>query len=136
MAKEMRGLIAGLVTASLAFPAGASAATDLEYAGPAASIVRGAPLAFVVRTAAAPGTVTVRVAGALQIDASGLLTGPDGTWLDETAAPLGVGVQGWTVPSSSVLRQRPGTYYWQAFRIYCAGSDCSQEGPIVKFHVG
>jgi hypothetical protein len=30
----------------------------------------------------------------------------------------------------------PGTYYWQAFRIFCAGGDCAQEGPIVKFRVG
>jgi hypothetical protein len=30
----------------------------------------------------------------------------------------------------------PGSYYWQAFRIDCAsGSDCHQEGPIVKFRV-
>ena len=30
----------------------------------------------------------------------------------------------------------PGTYYWQAFRIDCpSGSDCRQEGPIVKFRV-
>jgi len=27
----------------------------------------------------------------------------------------------------------PGTYYWQAYRIDCSGSDCKQEGPIVKF---
>jgi hypothetical protein len=31
----------------------------------------------------------------------------------------------------------PGTYYWQAHRISCEGSnDCRQEGPIVKFKVG
>jgi hypothetical protein len=29
----------------------------------------------------------------------------------------------------------PGTYYWQAYRISCTGSDCRQEGPIVKFKV-
>jgi hypothetical protein len=32
----------------------------------------------------------------------------------------------------------PGTYYWQAFRIACEGSDisdCSQEGPITRFKV-
>ena len=33
---------------------------------------------------------------------------------------------------------KPGTYYWQAHRINCGedGSDCQQEGPIVKFKVG
>ena len=33
----------------------------------------------------------------------------------------------------------PGTYYWQAHRIRCEGgstTDCSQEGPVVKFKVG
>jgi hypothetical protein len=32
----------------------------------------------------------------------------------------------------------PGTYYWQAHRIDCAGDtgDCRQEGPVVKFKVG
>jgi hypothetical protein len=30
----------------------------------------------------------------------------------------------------------PGTYYWQAYRIACAGGDCQQEGKIVKFKVG
>jgi hypothetical protein len=30
----------------------------------------------------------------------------------------------------------PGTYYWQAYRIDCSGSDCKQDGPIVKFKVG
>jgi hypothetical protein len=33
---------------------------------------------------------------------------------------------------------RPGTYYWQAYRIECVTgntSDCRQEGPVVKFRV-
>lgn len=29
----------------------------------------------------------------------------------------------------------PGTYYWQAFRIKCAGHDCDQEGSVVRFKV-
>ena len=34
---------------------------------------------------------------------------------------------------------RPGTYYWQAYRIQCENGnidDCLQEGPVVKFKVG
>ena len=33
---------------------------------------------------------------------------------------------------------KPGTYYWQAHRIQCENgtTDCSQEGPVVKFKVG
>jgi hypothetical protein len=30
---------------------------------------------------------------------------------------------------------RPGTYYWQASRIACRGTDCRQEGPVVRFTV-
>jgi hypothetical protein len=30
---------------------------------------------------------------------------------------------------------QPGRYYWQAHRIDCNGSDCLQEGPVVKFRV-
>jgi hypothetical protein len=30
---------------------------------------------------------------------------------------------------------RPGTYYWQASRIACQGTDCRQEGPVVRFTV-
>ena len=30
----------------------------------------------------------------------------------------------------------PGTYYWQAHRIDCSGSDCEKEGPVVRFKVG
>jgi hypothetical protein len=115
MAIGMRLLLAMVVVAGLVLPATASAASELKYIGPAASISRGASLTFAVQTAAAPGTVTVRVAGALETDASGLLTGPDGTWLDHPAARFGDGVLGWTAPSSSVLRRRPGIYYWQAF---------------------
>jgi hypothetical protein len=30
---------------------------------------------------------------------------------------------------------RAGRYYWQAVRIACQGSDCRQEGPVVRFTV-
>jgi hypothetical protein len=31
---------------------------------------------------------------------------------------------------------RPGAYYWQAYRIKCVKSHCRQPGPIVAFKVG
>lgn len=31
--------------------------------------------------------------------------------------------------------QRPGVYYWQAYRIHCNAADCEQEGPVVRFRV-
>ena len=30
---------------------------------------------------------------------------------------------------------KPGVYYWQAFRIACNAQDCEQEGPVVRFRV-
>ena len=36
---------------------------------------------------------------------------------------------------ASYFANRPGTYYWQAVRIACDGSDCRQEGPVTKFTV-
>jgi hypothetical protein len=129
---EMRFVLAALLLGALVAPAGASAQPALRYTTPGASIARGAPLTFAVQTTAAPGTVTVRVAGALQTDADGLLTGADGTWLDEPAAPLASGELGWTVPRSSVLRQRPGTYYWQAF---IPGEPPQLVGPVQKLEV-
>jgi hypothetical protein len=128
----MRFVLAALVLGALAAPAGASAQPTLRYAAPAASIARGAPLTFAVQTTAAPGAVTVRVAGALETGADGLLTGADGTWLDAQAAPLASGLIGWTVPRSSVLRQRPGTYYWQAF---VPGEPPQLVGPVQKLQV-
>jgi hypothetical protein len=129
----MRRVLAALVVAGALLPATASAAAPaLEYARPAASVVRGASLDFAVRTDAAPGTVTIRIAGAPDTDASGLLSGPDGTWLDETATAVGTGLQEWTAPSSSVLRRRPGIYYWQAFIQAPSGTVI---GPVQKLEI-
>jgi hypothetical protein len=114
-----RALLPALV-ALLAQPAAAAAqepafVPPFDYAGPAATISRGAPLTFAVRTPAPAGSVIVRVSGSDETDEYGLLTGDDGTWLDEPATPAGDGLQVWTVPADSVLRQRPGRYYWQAY---------------------
>jgi hypothetical protein len=114
MRSVMRRALASLLFALFALPATASA-QSLEYAAPTASISRGAPLTFAVRTTAPAGSVVVRVSGSDEVDLDGLLTGPDGTWLDETATPAVEGLQVWSVPASSVLRRRPGHYYWQAY---------------------
>jgi hypothetical protein len=110
----MRRLLVLLGVSVLALPSSASA-QSLEYAAPTASISRGAPLTFAVRTDAPAGSVVVRVSGYDETDDAGLLTGPDGTWLDETATPAVDNLQVWTVPAASILRQRPGHYYWQAY---------------------
>ena len=114
----MRPVLASVLVL-LALPATASAQSTLpplDYAAPTASISRGAPLTFAVRTAAPAGSVVVRVSGSDEVDADGLLTGPEGTWLDETATPARpTACRSGRVPANSVLRQRPGHYYWQAY---------------------
>ena len=55
-------LVLAFLVALLVLPAAASAQT-LDYAAPTASISRGAPLTFAVRTDAPAGSVVVRVSG-------------------------------------------------------------------------
>jgi hypothetical protein len=123
----------------LALPVSASAQTalpPLDYASPTASISRGAPLTFAVRTTAPAGAVVVRVSGNDEVGADGLLSGLEGTWLDETAAPAVEGLQTWRVPASSVLRQRPGHYYWQAYLTGEAANGAEEPiGPVEELTV-
>jgi hypothetical protein len=108
----------------------------LDYDGPAARISRGSRLSFTVRTDAPAGSVIVRVAGLDDVDEDGLLTGDGGDWVDETAAPAGEGVQSWTPPASSILRQRPGHYFWQAYLTGAAADDAEEPiGPVRELTV-
>jgi hypothetical protein len=131
----MRRALACLPLALLAFPAAASAQT-LDYAAPTASISRGAPLTFAVRTTAPAGSVVVRVSLDDEVGPDGLLTGPEGTWRDERATPEIEGLQIWRAPDSSVLRQRPGHYYWQAYLSGDAANDAEETiGPVQELVV-
>jgi hypothetical protein len=108
----------------------------LDYDGPAARISRGSRLRFAVRTDAPAGSVVVRVSGSDDTDEDGLLTGDDGEWVDETARPAGEGVQAWTAPASSILRQRPGHYFWQAYLTGAAADDAEEPiGPVRELTV-
>ena len=108
----------------------------LDYDGPAARISRGSRLNFRVLTDAPAGSVVVRVSGSDDTDEDGLLSGDDGEWVDETAAPAGDGVQSWTPPASSILRQRPGHYFWQAYLTGAAADDAEEPiGPIRELTV-
>ncbi len=137
----MRRSLAFIVLTLLALPVTAAAQEPallppLDYAAPTASITRGAPLTFAVRTLAPAGSVVVRVSGSDEVDFNGLLTGPDGTWLDETASPTADGLQIWTVPANSVLRQRPGHYFWQAYLAGEAATGAEEPiGPVQELAV-
>ena len=131
----MRRALACLPFALLAFPSAASA-QSLDYAAPTASISRGAPLTFAVRTTAPAGSVVVRVSLDDEVGPDGLLTGPEGTWLDEPATPAIDGLQIWRVPDASVLRQRPGHYFWQAYLTGEAANGAEEPiGPVQELVV-
>ena len=135
----MRRVLASILVL-LALPATAAAQTPplppLEYAAPIASISPGAPLTFAVRTTAPAGAVVVRVSGNDETDDTGLLTGPDGTWLDETATQATAGLAVWSVPANSVLRRRPGHYYWQAYLTDEAATGAEEPiGPVQELTV-
>jgi len=141
MPPVMRRAFACLLLALLATPAAAEAQAPaplppLAYAAPTASVARGAPLTFAVRTPAPAGSVVVRVSGADDVDLNGLLTGPEGTWVDETVTPTPDGLQIWTVPVTSVLRQRPGHYFWQAYLNGDAATGAEEPiGPVQELTV-
>src|SRR3954464_3226373 len=102
-------LVLASVLALLALPATAAAQAPLpplQYAAPVASVSRGAPPTLAVRPAAPAGTVVVRVSGHDDVDAEGLLTGPDGTWLDETPTQATAPLAARSVPPASVLGRR------------------------------
>lgn len=121
----MRRALIPLVLASLGLPAAAHAETSYQYAGPRTTVRRGAPLTFSVRTSA---PAVIRISGTPTTNADGLLTGPEGTWVDEHPTVGSDGVLTWTAPRSFLLRTRPGTYWWQAY----AGDSV---GPVRKLTV-
>ena len=135
MRTGMRSVLIAAALALLAFPASASA-YELGYEAPDTTVSRGEPLTFAIRTTAPEGSVTIRVSGSDDVDDTGLLTGPDGTWLDETAKQALDDLQVWSVPHASILRQRPGHYYWQAY-VTGAGAQSADEliGPVQELTV-
>ena len=127
-------VIAGL----LAVPTAASAATKngITPVAPKAgkSVPAGKSPTFKTRSNG-PGQVWIHVCKSKKKDADGLICNKESI--------------GRAKKKSGVFRYKPrffdfpafwlnspGTYYWQAHRISCTGSDCRQEGPIVRFKVG
>jgi hypothetical protein len=118
-----RALLASLL-ALTALPATAAAQAQLPdpetlLEGPVAErapvrIARGGELDFAVRSPTAPGSVTIRISGTSQTDDLGRLHGPDGTWVDNPAAPGGQpGLHEWHADAGFLARRRPGSYWWQ-----------------------
>jgi hypothetical protein len=101
-----------VLLAALALPAAARAETTFQYAGPTGTVERGAPVTFSLKT---PAAAIIRISGTPITDAKGLLSGPKGTWVDEHPTVTTDGDLTWTAPNSFLVRQRPGTYWWQAY---------------------
>jgi len=135
MREKMRFVLAAAALALLAVPASASA-YSLDYVAPDTSVTKGEPLTFAIRTAAPAESVTIRVSGADTVNENGLLVGDEGTYLDEHAKQALDDLQVWSVPSSSVLRQRPGHYYWQAYVTGEAAEGAEQPiGPVQELDI-
>ena len=101
--------------------------------GPPPRSPRGAPLTFAVRTARSGRQRRTSVCRAAKtVDADGLLTRPEGTWLDEIATPERRRPAGLDGPGRlRAPSERPGHYYWQAY-LTGAAVDGAEEpiGPV------
>jgi hypothetical protein len=114
-----------VLAVALLVPASASAAATFEYSGPATTIARGKAIIFTVKTS---GKATIRISGTPATNAKGLLTGATGTWLDVHPTQAAGGVLRWSAPKGFLVRNRPGSYWWQAY----SGSTV---GPVRKLTV-
>ena len=78
----------------------------------------------------------MRVSGHDEVDADGLLTGPDGTWLDETATQATTDLAVWSVPRTRSCASGPGHYYWQAYLTGDAANGAEEPiGPVQELDV-
>ena len=136
-----RLILALLITGLLVLPASASAATKngITPVAPKAgkSVPAGKSPTFRLR-AKGPGQVWVYVCKNKRKNREGLICPPDQEDIGRARKKAGVfrfKPKFYDFPAFWL--NSPGTYYWQAHRIDCAGntSDCRQEGPIVKFKV-
>ena len=126
-----------LITGLLVLPTSASAATKngITPLAPKAgtSVPAGKSPTFKIRTKG-PGTVWVHVCKSKRKDKNGVICHKAS--IGQAKKKRGIyryKPQFFDFPAFWL--NSPGTYYWQAFRIDCEGSDCNQEGPVVKFRV-
>jgi hypothetical protein len=124
MDREMRRALLATVVALSAWPAVTATAqvqpdpetlltTPTTERAPT-RVPLGGELDFAIRSATAPGSISIRVAGTAQIDETGLLHGPDGTWVDNGTAPgLVPDLHEWRPDPGFLARRRAGSYWWQ-----------------------
>jgi len=83
-----------------------------------------------------PGHVWVRVCGSRKRGAAGLICATDSIGRAKRGKDGVASYRPRFYDFPSFWLNRPGTYYWQAYRIACAGKHCRRPGPVVAFKVG
>ena len=88
-----------------------------------------------MRTDAPEGSVVVRVSGSDVVDDERAADRPGGH-AGSTSPPSrrSTDLQVWSVPNASILRQRPGRYYWQAY-VSGEGGRTEPIGPVRQLTV-
>jgi hypothetical protein len=130
-------LIAASALLVLLVPAGASASNGITPVSPksGAKIKAGTPPTFKLRSTGA-GQVWVHVCKSKKKDKDGVICSTESIGqAKKKGGVFSYKPKKFTFPGFWAVT--PGTYYWQAFRIDCSsgGSDCNQEGAIVKFTI-
>jgi hypothetical protein len=99
------------------------------------ALTAGRPFTFKVRDAT-PGSVFIKVSRSRKTKKDGTLRTEE--WFRKMAKNGSVHTKKTDVYDEldDYFLNRPGTYYWQAYRIDCAAQeDCNVEGPIRRFRI-
>jgi hypothetical protein len=133
-----RFVAVGVLLAAVLAPAGvAAAASGITPLTPRAGAVvpKGKSTTFTLRVHGS-GRIWVRVCSSPKKSRDGVIC--DNATLGEAIRGKG-GVASYRprfFDFPQFWLNRPGTYYWQAYRLQCVHGDCRQEGPVVRFRVG
>lgn len=134
----LRSLTAATLAAAILLPAAPALAEGPTPLSPTAgkTLKARSPFTFKVRDDA-EGAVFIAVSKSRAVRADGTLK-DQSTWFRKMGGNSGVRtkkVERYAALSSHFLN-RPGTWYWQAWRIDCAEQeDCNVEGPVRKFRL-
>ena len=135
-------LLAALCALAVAVPAVAAAATKngITPLSPkaGATVKLRTPPTFKVRSRG-EGTVWVAVSTSAKRNREGVIKSNSDTFFGQARKKGGAyQVKAKFFDYPRFWLNRPGTYYWQAYRIDCTGNlkDCKKEGPVVRIKVG
>jgi hypothetical protein len=129
-------VVLSVFVALLVGPHAAGAAAGIVPLAPlgGSSVPRGHAVTFRMHVSG-PGQVWVHVCRSGKRSRAGIICGHESVG---RARRGGGGVYRYTprmYDFPGFWLNRPGTYYWQAYRIHCVRRDCRQQGPVVRFRV-